>query len=110
MMILGESQVFYSPSAYESFSIAAAEALCCGCSVVAGRLVTMPSFDWFVSEGSGILAEVDDCRGHAKALQDEIECWDIGKRNSREISSIWSDRLHADKVAGQVLEMMDFEF
>jgi hypothetical protein len=48
--ILAESQVFYSPSAFESFGIAAAEALCSGCSVVAGRSVSMAGFEWFVSE------------------------------------------------------------
>jgi glycosyltransferase involved in cell wall biosynthesis len=109
MKILDESQVFYSPSAYESFSIAAAEALCCGCSVVAGRLVTLPSFEWFVSENSESLAEADDCRGHARALQNELGYWANGQRDPHEISGIWSNRLHADKVAGKVLEMMDFE-
>jgi glycosyltransferase involved in cell wall biosynthesis len=102
MEILCRSEVFYSPSSYESFSIAAAEALCCGCSVVAGRLVTMPSFEWFVSEDSGNLAEEDDCRGHARALQSELEGWADGQRDPRKISGIWSDRLHADKVARMI--------
>ncbi|MDP3849558.1 MAG: glycosyltransferase family 4 protein [Luteolibacter sp.] len=105
--LLRESQVFYSPSAYESFGIAAAEALCSGCSVVAGRSVTMPSFDWFVSENSGRLADNDGCEGHATALHEELETWAKGDRDARAISEIWCERLHADKVAASVVGMMD---
>ena len=104
--LLRESQVFYSPSAYESFGIAAAEALCAGCSVVAARKVTMPSFEWFVSENSGRLAERDDAAGHAEALCAELAAWHGGQRNAQRISEIWCDRLHADKVAGRVVEMV----
>ena len=106
MAILGVSQVFYSPSSYESFGIAAAEALCSGCSVVAGRLITMPSFEWFVSENSGTLAAHDDGKGHAEALHEELESWARGERDARRISDIWSGRLHADMVAARVVEMM----
>jgi len=104
--LLDESQVFYSPSAYESFGIAAAEALCSGCSVVAGRSITLPAFEWFVSEESGQLAESDACIGHAGALQDELDRWNNGGRNARSISDLWCERLHADRVATRVVEMM----
>ncbi len=110
MEILGESQVFYSSSSYESFSIAAAEALCSGCSVVAGRSVTMPSFEWFVSENSGTLAERDDAAGHAAALAAELAAWDQGRRNPQAIADIWCDRLHADKVAAKVMKMISNNF
>ena len=104
--VLEESQVFYSPSAFESFGIAAAEALCSGCSIVAGRSVSMASFEWFVSEKSGTLAETDDAAGHLAALKGELDAWDRGDRDPRGISQIWCERLHADRVAAQVLEMM----
>ena len=97
--LLAESQIFYSPSAYESFGIAAAEALCSGCSVVAGKSVTMVSFDWFVSENSGQLAITDDAIGHVEALMRELGEWDKQNRRAEEISAIWSSRLHADRVA-----------
>jgi glycosyltransferase involved in cell wall biosynthesis len=100
-----ESQVFYSPSAYESFGIAAAEALCAGCSVVAGRAVTMPSFEWFVTENSGRLAERDDVDGHVAALTAELDAWDRGIRDASKISETWCERLHADKVAERVVGM-----
>ena len=101
--ILGESQVFYSPSAYESFGIAAAEALCSGCSVVAGRSVSMTSFEWFVAEKSGTLADDGDAVGHLRALQRELTYWEQGERSAREIARIWSSRLHAERVAARVL-------
>ncbi len=105
--ILAESQVFYSPSAFESFGIAAAEALCSGCSVVAGRSVSMAAFEWFVSENSGMLAEKDDCKGHATALLDELAAWRDGRREAAVISRAWCDRLHAERVARRIL---DFRF
>jgi glycosyltransferase involved in cell wall biosynthesis len=105
--LLAESQVFYSPSAYESFGIAAGEALCAGCSVVAGQLITLPSFEWFVSEESGRLAEQDDAAGHAEALSAELDAWNGGWRDAQRISETWCGRLHADKVAGRILGMLN---
>jgi len=105
--ILGESQVFYSPSAFESFGIAAAEALCTGCSVVAGRLVSMASFEWFVVEDSGTLADVDDAAGHLVALRQELAYWEQGLRDAEAIAGVWGERLHADRVASQILSLND---
>jgi len=105
MEILGASQVFYSPSSYESFGIAAAEALCCGCSVVAGSSITLPSFEWFVSEKSGRLAKHDNSTGHAEALHTELDCWANEARDPEQISRVWRDRLHADKVARMILDV-----
>jgi len=101
--VLRGSQIFYSPSAYESFGIAAAEALCCGCSVVAKHSVSMASFEWFVSEDSGRLVATDDIQGHLTALEKELKSWEIGKRRPDAISKTWTNRLHADRVAQQIL-------
>lgn len=103
--ILRDSEVFYSPSAFESFGIAGAEALCAGCSVVAGRSVSMASFEWFVGENSGVLADVDDAMGHFRTLERELESWEQGRRDPRAIADIWTLRLHADRVAARVLEL-----
>lgn len=105
--ICRESRVFHSPSAFESFGIAAAEALCCGCSVVAERSVSMSSFDWFVSEDSGTLAHTSDPCSHVEALLRELDAWDMGHRDPRAISTLWSSRFHADKVAAQILGLMN---
>jgi hypothetical protein len=105
--IFDAAQVFYSPSAYESFGIAAAEALCSGCSVVAERSVSMSAFEWFVSEQSGRLAARGDAMGHVEAMLAELESWDAGERDAASISRAWCGRLHADKVAMRVVEMAD---
>ncbi len=107
--ILAESQVNYCPSAYESFNIAAAEALCCGCSVVAPGIPTMESFQWFVSKNSGTLAERDDADGHADALARELNLWKDGGRNPTDISRDWSAVLHADRVAAEILRLSSLQ-
>lgn len=104
--LMAKSQVFYSPSAYESFGIAAAEALCSGCSVVAHRSVSMASFEWFVSENSGTLAHDDSADAHVRALSAEIQAWEKGHRNAQIISRIWCQHLHADQVARRVVELV----
>jgi glycosyltransferase involved in cell wall biosynthesis len=109
-LLLDESQIFYSPSAYESFGIAAAEALCSGCSVVAHRSVSMASFEWFVSEKSGTLAADDTAASHLHALKEELHAWEIGRRDPQKISHTWSQRLHANHVANHVLEICEKEF
>ena len=103
---MAESQVFYSPSAYESFGIAAAEALCSGCSVVAHRSVSMASFEWFVSDDSGTLADVDSIDAHVEALSAELEAWQKGLRNASNISQTWCQSLHAEQVARKVVEFI----
>jgi hypothetical protein len=105
--ILAVSRIFYGPSAYESFGIAAAEALCSGCSVVAERSVSMSAFDWFVSESSGRLADEDTPSSHLAALQKELNDWDRKIRDPGAISATWCTRLHADHVARQVVEMVE---
>lgn len=103
--ILRDSQVFYSPSAFESFGIAAAEALCSGCSVVAGRSVSMTSFEWFVADNSGTLAAGDDAAGHLAAVTHELSLWERGMRDPEGIARVWGERLHAGRVAARVLEL-----
>ena len=104
--VMAQSQIFYSSSAYESFGIAAAEALCSGCSVVAHRSVSMASFEWFVSENSGALAEADSVDAHVEALSAELEAWENGRRIPSTISRTWCQRLHAEQVAREVVELL----
>ena len=98
-----QSQVFYSPSAYESFGIAAAESLCCGCSVVATKSVSMSAFEWFVSENSGCLACADRVPEHVAAIQSELQAWDCGERDANFIAQRWSPRLLSSHVAEKVV-------
>lgn len=101
-----QSQVFYSSSAFESFGIAAAESLCCGCSVVAGNSVSLSAFAWFVSENSGTLAEGGRVADHVEALRRELQKWESGQRDPSQSASLWRDRLCAPRVAEQVLGLV----
>ncbi len=103
LKIFDESQVFYSPSAFESFGIAAAEALCCGCSVAAEQSVSMVSFEWFVSESSGTLASGGDPAEHVKTIRKELHAWETDTRDPAVISCHWSRLLHADQLANRIL-------
>ena len=103
--LLNRSQIFYSPSAYESFGIAAAEALCCGCSVVGTRSLAMPAFEWFVTKNSGTLGE-DNVTSHVSALLIELKAWDESKRQPEQISSTWRERLHAPRLAQSIVSML----
>lgn len=102
-----QSQVFYSPSAYESFGIAAAESLCCGCSVVASKSVSMSAFEWFVSEKSGCLAFANQVPEHVAAIQSELQAWDCGERDANLIAQRWSPRLLSSRVAQEVISTID---
>ncbi len=105
--ILAGAQVFYSPSAYESFGIAAGEALCSGCSVVSAQLVSMGSFEWFTANGCGTLATDDHVAGHVAALRKELAMWRDGLREPTFISRCWIERLHDIEVAKQVLFLVE---
>ena len=104
--LLLAARVLYCPSAYESFHIASAEALCCGCSVVAADMPTLASVRWFVSRDSGTLAATDDANGHLEALVRELSLWETGGRDPMTISDIWTEILHADKVAERIVKVI----
>ncbi|MEI6676344.1 MAG: glycosyltransferase [Verrucomicrobiota bacterium] len=105
--VYAASQVSYCPSAYESFHIASGEALCCGCSVVSARSGSLAAFQWFADDGVGTLAAVDDAEGHVLALEKELVLWQLGQRNPEQISRVWGERLHAERVAHRVIELAD---
>lgn len=104
--ILASARIFYSSSAYESFGIAAAEALCSGCTVVAASLVSMGSFEWFAADGGGTLVDRDNESGHIEALRSELAKWREGKLKPAEISKRWGRRLHERAVAERVVELI----
>jgi len=100
--ILQSSQVFLCTSNHESFHIASAEALCCGCSVVAPDLPELPSLRWFTGENSGRLAP-PHAMNLTQAVLQELDAWRVKTRNPETISELWGRRLHADRVAAQIL-------
>jgi len=100
-----EAQVSLCTSNHESFHIASAEALCCGCSVVAPDLPELPSLKWFVGEGAGRLVE-KQAEAVAQGVLDELQLWQDGCRDPQATSHLWCDRLHADRVALRILQVL----
>jgi glycosyltransferase involved in cell wall biosynthesis len=102
--IYQRSQVLLCSSSYESFHIGAAEALCCGCTVVAPKLETLPSFEWFC-ESEGALTLLDTPEALALALNDELKLWSESRRDPKSISGKWCNRLHGPELCKQIINM-----
>ncbi len=84
---LQHARILLATSRYESFHIAAAEALCCGASVVG--LAHLASFCHFVSVQSGSLAVTRRCADLVSAVSAEIHAWQTGMRDPEAISAYW---------------------
>lgn len=99
------SQVGLCSSNHESFHIASAEALCCGCSVVGPDLPELPSLKWFVGENSGRLAARTP-EALAQAVVEELRAWGSRGRQPQSIASTWGERLLAHRVAERILDLL----
>jgi len=104
--LLQTAQISFCSSNHESFHIASAEALCCGCSVVAPDLPELPSLKWFTQEDSGRLAPRHP-ESLAQAVQEELTSWQEGHRDPAKIAEKWGRRLYADRVAAQILAFLE---
>lgn len=100
---LKSSQVALCTSTHESFHIASAEALCCGCSVVAPKSAELPSLQWFASESCGQLAG-QSTSAMVQAVLNELILWQNHRRNAKRIAGLWGSRLHTDHVARLILQ------
>ena len=83
-----------------------AQALCCGCSVVAGNAGTLSCFHHYVGRESGRLAIDMTADALAEALMLEADAWAHGQRDPKRISEIWSDEFHSNKVAARGIEIL----
>lgn len=100
-----QSKIFLMTSRHESFNIAAAEALCCGCSVVGP--VEIASVPFFTSEASGTVV-CRQTRDHfLDALGVEVWTWKTGRRNPDMIGQHWLATVGATAVARQFLECLE---
>jgi glycosyltransferase involved in cell wall biosynthesis len=97
---LRNAKMLFVPSRWESFSIAAAEALCTGCSIVgtpaeALRYQSMQGF-------SGSISATFDKQAILAALLQDANKWDQGKYNPEKIAAFWRQVFDRKSVAKSI--------
>jgi glycosyltransferase involved in cell wall biosynthesis len=97
------AQICLNTSTSESFGIACAEALCCGCSVVGHALIG--SMVHFCSFSSGTVASSRSLPNLTDALLAEIGAWRAGERDPAAISATWTRKLYASRIAERVMKL-----
>jgi glycosyltransferase involved in cell wall biosynthesis len=104
--LLRKAKVFLMSSRHESFGIAAAEALCQGCSVVGPGHI--PSVQWFASNESGTVAKHYNAASLLRALAAESEAWDGNlRRNPQLIGERWREQLSAPHVFRRLMALLE---
>ena len=99
--LLTNAKIFFVPSRWESFSIAAAEALCTGCSIVgtpaeALRYLSMQGF-------SGTIASTFDKEAILAALLQDAIKWENGDYEPEKIAAFWRAKVDR-KIIAQSIE------
>ena len=95
------AQVILLTSRYESGPIVAAEAMCCGCSVVGPA--PLPSVNFICGEGAGTLAGSRSVADLSDALAAEMHAWSSGLRDPSAISRAWIDRVSVSAIVRDFL-------
>jgi glycosyltransferase involved in cell wall biosynthesis len=97
-----EAAFLVAPSRWETFSVAVAEALCCGLPVVASRVGALPEL---VNESNGRLVEPDHPAALAPALADMLDAYKRFDR--RAIASEAAERWGARRVGARWSELYE---
>ena len=100
-----KAKIFLMTSRHESFGIAAAEALCCGCSLVGPAHI--PSVPWFCGSDSGTVSTWYSANGMSDALAAEVQAWKSGLRSPGEIAKVWRKRVGAQEVVQQIIGKLE---
>lgn len=95
---LSKSKILFMPSRFESFGIAAGEALCCGCSVVSTQIEPL---SYMTLGGFTGLTSNFDYKNLASSLLLESELWDKGIRKLDKIASFWRENLSLKEISSQ---------
>jgi len=102
--LLGESRIFFMPSNWEGSPIAAAEAVCMGCTIVATPL---EAFDFLISGGlSGTLSKDFEFESIMRALASDASKHKQGIYDPMGIAAQWRSKLSTREVASQIHKLI----
>ena len=101
---LQSSEMCLCTSTHESFHIASAEALCCGCSIIAPNSPSLPSLHWFAKEPFGRLAKRTPA-AMSQAVIAEATAWNDRSRDAATISTIWQTNVGVQSVVRQIMNL-----
>jgi glycosyltransferase involved in cell wall biosynthesis len=98
-----DSRVLFSASRYESFHLSAAEALCCGCTIVMND--SCPTAPLFAALGGGTVASGTGRHDLLRALLEDAGKWKRGEYDPVEISARCRNFFSPESVARQILDL-----
>jgi glycosyltransferase involved in cell wall biosynthesis len=101
------AKIGFWTSLWEGQQGTAAQALCCGCSVVAPSSPLNSCFGDYVSPSSGRLAMDSSVASLTDALRLEAQAWSQGLRLPGPIAAFWSGLFHGEARARAMLEFLD---
>lgn len=101
--LMSGSQISLCTSRFESYHIASAEALLCGCTVVAPLSPELPSMAYFVDGGRSGRLSKDDPASLGEAILLELESWKSGTYEPLKMSFEWREKI----VSCSVVKQMD---
>ncbi len=107
--IYQKAKIGFWASLWEGQQGTGAQALCCGCSVVAPGSSLMSCFRHYVSRGSGRLSLLNEPRSLANELFLEAQAWEQGHRDPKRISDVWCPEFHAPEVAIRALQLLGLQ-
>ncbi len=100
---LAPAKLLFLASRWESFSIAAAEAVCCGCSIVG---TPAEALQFLSNEGSsGTIAVNFSSKALIAALNEDVIKWDKGSYDPQKIAAYWRPKVDRKTIAKSVLEL-----
>ena len=105
MRHLADARILLTTSRWESFHIAAHEALCLGSSVVGPNVTPVP--DICREGGFGTAAAGRRPKQIADALEQEMRKWETGQRNPEQIAAFWRPRLSAETSVRKILQLIE---
>lgn len=102
---LETAKIFFMPSRWESFGMAAAEAVCCGCSIVGTPLAPLK---YLSRQGlSGETAVNFSKQAVSATLFLAAEKWERQEYNPREIADFWRKKLDRKIIAKEIIKIAE---